>query len=326
MVIRHKHNHDAIRISQTAADGAQSSVMQVEVKRADQQVAAGVSGGTTLIVASIVSVQFGAAVAKQLFADVGPAGVVLLRQGIAAIVLVGIVRPRIRGRSSSDWMVVVAFGAVLAAMNLTFYEAVARLPLGMAVTIELLGPLGLAVALSRRRQEFAWCAFACVGVVLLGEGGSSIDSVGVVFAVTAAACWAGYIMLVGAAGRRFVGVDGVALAMVVASLISSPFGLQAGRSLVAPRALLLGAVVAMLSAIVPFSLEITARRRVAPGVFGVLMSLSPAVAAASGFIVLDQRLTMLQLAGMTMVTFASAATIVSARRHNAAPAAATAPG
>jgi inner membrane transporter RhtA len=315
MVIRYEHNHSVIGISQTAADGAQSSMMHVDVEPSAQRVVPGTNGGTTLIIASIVSVQFGAAVAKQLFADVGPAGVVLLRQGIAAIVLVAAVRPRIRGRDAGDWMVVVAFGAVLAAMNLTFYEAVARLPLGMAVTIELLGPLGLAVALSRRRQEFAWCAVACAGVLLLGEGGSSIDSIGIMFAVTAAVCWAGYILLVGAAGRRFVGLDGLALAMVAASLMSSPFGLQAGRSLVAPRALALGALVAVLSAIVPFSLEVTARRRVAPGVFGVLMSLSPAVAAASGLIVLHQHLTVPQLAGMAMVVMASAATIVSARRR-----------
>ena len=301
-------------------------MMHVDGEPRERQLATSTGGGTTMVVASIVSVQFGAAVAKQLFADVGPAGVVLLRQGIAAIVLVAVTRPRIRGRDTGDWIVVFAFGAVLAAMNLTFYEAVARLPLGLAVTIELLGPLGLAVALSRRRQEFGWCALACAGVLLLGEGGSSIDSIGVVFAVVAAACWAGYILLVGAAGRRFVGVDGLALAMVAASLMSSPFGLRAGRSLVAPRALALGALVAMLSAIVPFSLEVTARRRVAPGAFGVLMSLSPAVATASGFIVLHQHLTMQQLAGMALVATASAATIVSTRRRDAERARPTAPG
>jgi inner membrane transporter RhtA len=224
-----------------------------------------------------------------------------------------VARPRLAGRSAADWRVVVAFGAVLAAMNLTFYEAVDRLPLGLAVTIELLGPLGLAVALSRRRQELWWCAVAVVGVVLLGEGGSGVSTLGVVFAVIAAVCWASYILLVGAAGRRFDGVDGLALSMVVASLISSPFGLQAGRAFLSPHVMLLGAVVAMLSAIVPFSLEVTARRHIKPGLFGVLMSLSPAVAAISGFVVLGQELGAQQLAGMAMVVLASAATIRGSR-------------
>jgi inner membrane transporter RhtA len=139
--------------------------------------------------------------------------------------------------------------------------------------------------------------------------------VGVVFAVIAAVCWASYILLVGAAGRRFEGVDGLALSMVVASLLSSPFGLRAGSSFLTSHVLLLGAAVAMLSAIVPFSLEVTARRHIAPGLFGVLMSLSPAVAALSGLLLLDQQLGVQQLAGMAMVVLASAATIRGSRRE-----------
>ncbi|MDP2293731.1 MAG: EamA family transporter [Actinomycetota bacterium] len=274
--------------------------------------------GAVLVLASITSVQFGAAFARRLFDTVGPAGVVLLRQGIAAIVLMAVVRPRLRGRGRAEWLVVLAFGTVLAGMNLTFYEAVARLPLGMAVTIELLGPIGLAVALSRRPIELVWCLVALVGMLLLGEGGATVELVGVAFALAAAAGWAGYILLLGAAGRHFTGVDGVALAMVVASLLSSPFGLQAGSSLVEPRVLLIGVVVAMLSAIVPFSLEVTARRSVPPGVFGVLMSLSPAAAALSGFLVLGQHLTLQQLFGMATVAVASAATLLSARGRPAA--------
>lgn len=287
--------------------------MQTDIESKPHQRAAGFSRGTMLVMLSIVSVQFGAAVAKQLFDDVGPAGVVLLRQGLAAVVLMAVARPAIRGRATRDWAVVLGFGAVLAVMNLTFYEAVARLPLGMAVTIELLGPLGLAVALSRRPREYAWCGLALVGVVLLGEGGVAVDIVGIVFALIAAAGWATYILLVGAAGRRFQGVDGLALAMVAATLFSSPFGLQAGRSLLSGRVLALGALVALLSAIVPFSLEVTARRSVEAGVFGIMMSLSPAVAALSGFLILDQALTLQQLAGMALVTIASAATIATAR-------------
>lgn len=293
--------------------------MQAESELAPHQRAVGFTRGTMLVMLSIVSVQFGAAVAKQLFDDVGPAGVVLLRQGLAAVALMAVARPAIRGRTRRDWAVVLSFGAVLALMNLTFYEAVDRLPLGMAVTIELLGPLGLAVALSRRPREFAWCGLALIGVVLLSEGGVAADAAGIVFALIAAVGWATYILLVGAAGRRFVGVDGLALAMVVATAFSSPFGLQAGRSLLSARVLALGAVVALLSAIVPFSLEVTARRSVAPGVFGVMMSLSPAVAALSGFLILDQRLALQQLAGMALVTLACAATIATARESPTVP-------
>jgi len=274
----------------------------------------GTPRGTLLVLGSIVSVQFGAAIASGLFGDVGPAGVVLMRQGFAAIVLMAVARPRLSGRSAADWRVVVAFGAVLAVMNLSFYEAVARLPLGLAVTIELLGPLGLAAALARRRQELAWCVVACAGVVLLGEGGSSVSAAGVAFAIVAAGGWASYILLVGAAGRRFDGVDGVALSMVVAWLLSSPFGLRAGSGFLDTRVLLLGAAVALLSAIVPFSLEVTARRHVAPGLFGVLMSLSPAVAALSGLLVLGQHLGAAQIAGMAMVVVASAASVRGRRQ------------
>lgn len=284
-----------------------------------------------LIVGSITSVQFGAAFARQLFADVGPAGVVLLRQGIAAIVLLAVARPHLRGRSAAEWRTVALFGIVLSAMNLTFYEAVARLPLGMAVTIELLGPLGLAVALSRRLQEFLWCAVAVAGVLLLSDGGGSVNLLGVTFALIAAAGWASYILLMGSLGRRFEGIDGLALAMAVAAVISSPFGLRAGHAFFTPRVALLGLLVATLSAIVPFSLEVSARRLVEPGAFGVLMSLSPAVAALSGFLILHQRLDAQQLAGMAMVAVASAATVRATRRRGLAaamdePVVATAPG
>lgn len=268
---------------------------------------------TGLVLVSILSVQLGAGFARRLFDDVGPASVVMMRQGGAAVVLLAVARPRLTGRSRRDWTTVLGFGAVLAAMNLTFYEAVARLPLGLAVTIELLGPLGLAVALSRRWRELLWCGVAVLGVVLLGEGGPSIDPLGIAFAVAAAVCWGGYILLSGATGRRFAGVDGLAIAMAAATLISSPIGLRAGTQLFSARVLLLGALVALLSGLVPFSLEITALRHVPPRVFGVLMSLSPAAATLSGFVILSQRLTGWQLVAMAMVIVASAATVLGAK-------------
>lgn len=287
--------------------------------------------GILLIVGSISSVQFGAAFARQLFGDVGPAGVVLLRQGFAAIVLLAFARPHLRGRSAGEWRIVLLFGIVLSAMNLTFYEAVARLPLGMAVTIELLGPLGLAVALSRRLHELLWCAVAVAGVLLLSDGGGAVNLLGVLFALIAAAGWASYIMLMGSLGRRFEGVDGLALSMAVAAVISSPFGLSAGHRFLTPRVALLGLLVATLSAIVPFTLEVSARRLVEPGAFGVLMSLSPAVAALSGFVILHQRLDAQQLVGIAMVAIASAATVRATRHRGTAtaldePVVVTAPG
>lgn len=262
-----------------------------------------------LVLTSILSVQVGAGFAKQLFADVGPAGVVMLRQGGAALVLVAVSRPWRRRRTWDEWRVVLAFGAVLAGMNLSFYEAVDRLPLGVAVTIELLGPLALAVGLSRRGHEFLWAGVAVAGVVLLGEGGTALDPVGIAFAVGAAACWGTYILLSRAAGRRSSGIDGLALAMATACLVASPFGLGAGDAFADPYVLAVGALVALLSGLVPFSLELVALRRVPARVFGVLMSLSPAAATLSGFVILDQRLTVVQLVAMAMVITASAMTV-----------------
>lgn len=267
------------------------------------------AGRTWLVLVSVSSVQLGSGFAGRLFDAIGPAGVVLMRQGGAALALLAVSRPWRRRRSASEWRTVVAFGLVLATMNLTFYESVTRLPLGIAVTVELLGPLGLAVALSRRARELAWVALAVAGVVLLGEGGGGLDPVGVAFALAAAACWATYILLSRAAGRQSAGIDGLALAMTVAALAVLPLGLRAGGHLVAARSLGLGALVALLSGLVPFSLELVALRRVPPRVFGVLMSLSPAAATLSGFLLLDERLTAVQLAAMAMVIVASIATV-----------------
>lgn len=264
---------------------------------------------TWLVLVSVSSVQLGSGFAGRLFDAIGPAGVVLMRQGGAALALVAVSRPWRRHRTAREWRTVVAFGLVLATMNLTFYESVTRLPLGIAVTVELLGPLGLAVALSRRARELAWVALAVAGVVLLSEGGGGLDPVGILFALAAAACWATYILVSRAAGRQSGGIDGLALAMSVAALAVLPLGLRAGGHLVAARSLGLGALVALLSGLVPFSLELVALRRVPPRVFGVLMSLSPAAATLSGFLLLDERLTAAQLAAIAMVIVASIATV-----------------
>lgn len=265
-----------------------------------------------LVGVSIVSVQLGAAIASSLFEQLGAPGTVLLRQGMAAAVLVAIARPRLAGRVRSDWQMVCAFGMVLAAMNVCFYEAVERLPLGIAVTIELFGPLGLAASLSRTRRELGYLALAIVGVLLLGGATKQLDVVGVAFALAAAIGWASYILLSRRTGRRFEGIDGLALAMVVATLAVAPLGIATGGArLIQPGALTTGLAVAMLSAAIPFTLELHALRSVGPRTFGVIMSTSPAVAAAMGWMVLAEPLGRLQTAAIGCVVAASVGTTLA---------------
>jgi inner membrane transporter RhtA len=262
--------------------------------------------------ASVTSVQLGAAVAASLFHRLGAPGTVLLRQGLAAAVLLAVARPGIAGRPRRDWRLVLVFGLVLAAMNVCFYEAVARLPLGIAVTIELFGPLGLAAALSRTAREWGYVALAVVGVVLLGGATHHLDRIGVVFALAAAIGWASYILLSRRTGRSFDGVDGLALAMVVATVAVAPFGIATGGArLIQPGALATGFAVAMLSAAIPFSLELHALRAVGPRTFGVVMSTSPAIAAAMGWAVLGESLGPLQAAAIACVVVASAGTALA---------------
>lgn len=265
-----------------------------------------------MVGASIVSVQLGAAIASSLFERVGAPGTVLLRQGLAAVILLLVARPRLAGRSRRDWHVVCVFGLVLAVMNVCFYSAVERLPLGIAVTIELFGPLGLAAALSRRAREFAYVLLAAAGVALLGGATRHLDRGGVAFALAAAAGWASYILLSRRTGRQFEGVDGLALAMVVATLAVAPLGIATGGArLVESRALMIGLAVAILSAAIPFTLEIHALRSVGPRTFGVVMSTSPAVAAGMGWLVLHEPLGLMQVVAIACVGVASVGTVLA---------------
>jgi inner membrane transporter RhtA len=268
-----------------------------------------------LVLGATLSVQFGGALAVILITRVGAAGAVTLRMLLAAIVVVGLVRPRLTGRTRRDLAIGVGLGLVLAAMNICFYEAAARLPLGAAVTLEFLGPLGLAVVMSRRLHDVCWVVLAGGGVLLLSEGGlGGLNPVGAAFGLGAGLCWAGYILLGAQAGQRFRGADGLAFALVVASIAIVPLAaLTSGPALLAPPTLLLGACVALLCTAVPYTLELTALRRLSPRTFGVLMSLEPAVATVAGFLVLDQRLTPWQLAAVGMVVAASAGAMRTAR-------------
>lgn len=258
------------------------------------------------VLAGIVSVQVGAALAKQLFGAVGSAGAVALRLFFAAVVLVVVWRPSVRlGRRA--WAVVVGYGVVLGVMNLCFYLALARIPLGVVVTIEFLGPLAVAIAGSRRWLDGLWALFAAGGVVLLTEGRGELHLVGIVFALAAGACWAAYILLSAALGRYTSDGGGLALGMVLAAMVVVPVGVvDSGAALVAPWVLVVGFGVALLSSVIPYSLELEALRRIPPKVFGVLMSLEPAVAALVGLLVLGEMLGPVQWVAVLLVVVASA--------------------
>jgi inner membrane transporter RhtA len=265
-----------------------------------------------------VSVQTGAAIAVRLFARVGPAGAVTLRLVLGAVVLVVVARPRLRGRTRGDLLVVAAFGLTLAVMNLSFYEAIARIPLGVAVTVEFVGPLAVAVTGSRRATDLLWAVLAGSGVALLAAAPNAhIDGVGVVFALAAGACWAGYILLSRETGRRVEGLDGLALALVVSSLAVAPFGLAAGGTRLArPSTLGLGLGVALLSSVLPYSVELVALRRISARAFGVLLSLDPAVAAVAGLALLGQHLEVREDVALVLVVAANVASSLAAGRRS----------
>lgn len=263
-----------------------------------------------LVLAAIVSVQFGGAMAATLIPLVGVFGSVTLRLTIAATVLLVIVRPRLRGRTTTDWLVVAAFGAILAMMNLFFYGALARIPIGVTVTIEFIGPLVLATVLSHRRRDLLAVAGAAVGVALIsgiaGTPWAQIDLAGLGLALAAGAAWAGYIIFSARTGARFAQLDGLAIAMTIAAALVTPAGvITAGAVLWTPDALWRGASIAVLSSVLPYSLELIALRRLAAHVFGILLSLEPAVAALAGLFVLGQQLSAPQLLGMGCVVAAS---------------------
>jgi inner membrane transporter RhtA len=270
-----------------------------------------------LVMVSIVSVQTGAGVAKNLFEELPPAAVVWLRLLTSAVLLVLLVRPALRARSRTDWLVVVGYGVALAMMNFLIYQAFARIPLGIAVTIEYLGPLAIAILGSRRRIDLLWAGLAGLGVVALGLESGSMDPLGILFAVLAAVAWAGYILLSAATGQRFSGASGLAFASVVGVVIMAPAGIaEGGAALLDWRLLLFGLVVGVLSSIVPYTLELNALRRMPPRVFGVLMSLQPAAAAVVGLVLLGELLSLWQWFAVGCVIVASAgSTRTSARER-----------
>jgi inner membrane transporter RhtA len=272
------------------------------------------------VVLGILSVQFGAAVAKDVFGRIDPTAMVWLRLLTSAVVLVLIARPVLRGRTRQDWIVVVGFGATLGLMNWAFYQSFARIPLGLAVTIEFVGPLTIAVLGSRRARDFAWVVLAGAGVALLGFDPEGVTLAGVLFALLAGATWAAYILLSASTGRRWEGLDGLAVASVIAMLPLTPFAVYAGGgTLLEPEILAVGTAVGLLSSVIPYSLELNALRILRPSVFGILMSIEPAVAAMAGLLVLGEVLSPVQVLAMACVVVASVGA-TRARPPHAAPA------
>ncbi|WP_425319469.1 EamA family transporter [Agreia pratensis] len=271
-------------------------------------------GAAGLVVVGLACQEVGAAFAVLLFPSVGALGMVALRLTFSALILLAIARPSVRGRSRGDWMTVVLFGVALAVMNGLFYEALARIPLGAAVTIEVLGPLVLSVATSRRASSWLWAVLAFVGVFLLGQGSfGELDPVGVLFAAGAGASWAGYILLSSRTGSRFARLDGLALAMTIGAVLTLPLGVAAaGPVIVRPDILLLGAAVAILSSTIPYALELFALRRIPSSTFAILMSLAPAIAALAGVVLLAQHISLVGVLAIALVVTASIGAVRSA--------------
>ena len=262
-----------------------------------------------LVIVGVSSVQLGAAIAKSLFDELTPTGLVMLRLVFGALVLGLLFRPRVRDRSSYELHLAVAFGLTLVTMNFCFYQAIDRIPLGIAVTLEFVGPLGIALLGSRRVTDLLWVSLAAAGIVLLapGIGEDGLDAVGVAFALGAGVLWAAYITLSVRVGRAYSGPTGLVLAMAVGAVIALPFGIaSAGSALLEPELLAAALAVAVLSAALPWSLELEALRRMPAHVFGVLMSLEPAIGALVGFVVLGERLGARAVVAIALVVIASA--------------------
>jgi len=272
-----------------------------------------------MVLGSCASLQIGAALAARLFPATGSAGATLLRLGLAAAVLLAAARPAVRAWRRDQWRTVLLLGVTLAGMNSFFYAAIARIPLGIAVTIEFLGPLTLAAVLSRRGRDFLWVILAATGVLALGWTGSdtaALDPLGVGYVLIAAVFWALYILASAKTGTAVAGQGGLAVAMAVGALLLVPNGLAgASAALTSPRLLLIAAGTALLASVIPYTLEFAALRRLPQQTFGVLLSLEPAVAAAAGWLLLSQSMAPKTVAAVTVVVLASIGSTVSAGRR-----------
>ena len=270
------------------------------------------------VLLAIVSVQGGAAFAKELFPALGSAGTAGMRIGLSALLLFAVFRPPLARITRAQWRAVIPYGVVLGAMNLSFYLALERIPLGLAVTLEFMGPLSLAVFGSRRVLDFVWVVLAAMGIALIAPwrgGADALDLVGVLLALFAGACWAAYILLGGRVSRVFPGGQSVATGMLIAAVTVLPFALSQGLAArVTPPLFVAALAVALLSSAVPYTLEMMALRVLSARTFGILMSLEPAVAALAGLMFLREQLTMTQWLALVFVSAASAGAVLTSRR------------
>jgi len=273
-----------------------------------------------LVLIGIASVQTGSAIARNFFDVTGAAGMTLLRLAVAGVLLTAVVRPAFRSWGREQWTATLALGLTMGAMNLVFYQAIQTVPLGVAVTVEFIGPLLLAVAQTRRLRDLLWAALAGAGVALLGlQDGGSVPLRGLLLALLAGLFWAGYIVSSARVGRALPGLDGLAGALIVGALLALPFGAAgAGRAVTDGWALLAGVGVALLSSVVPYACELTALRTMPTRVFGVLMSLEPAAAAVAGLLVLDQHLGVRELVALALVSLASVGVTLGQRAERRA--------
>lgn len=269
------------------------------------------------VVASLALQQVGAAISVLFFSQIGPAGMVTLRLFFAAVILWAVIRPTLRGRTRGDWFTVCAFGVVMAAMNILFYFALERVDLGVTLTLNLLGPLALAVILSPRATTFVWAGLALSGVALLCLRPTSLDALGAILALMSGAAWAAYILLSARTGHRFSGMDGLPFAMGIGALAIAPFGISTeGWALLTPAALAVGAVVALLASALPYALELHALRSLPPSTFSILLSLAPALGAFAGLLIIGQSLSFIDAIAISLVVLASMGVVRTTSRSD----------
>jgi inner membrane transporter RhtA len=272
--------------------------------------------GAAMIVGTSLSIQLAAAIAHDLFDRLSPVGVSAMRFALAALILLAIVRPAIRGRDAATWAAIAAYGAALAALNLTFFQAISMIPMGIAVTLSFVGPLAMALLGSRRRRDILWALLAGAGVATLGGIGRPGSLSGVLFALAAGGAWVGVAYAGRCVGRRTRRVDGLALAIPIAALLTVPLGI--GRiGAVDTRSLAIGLVIAVGGLIIPFTLELEGLRRLEPRIVAVIYSIDPAIAALIGFLALGERLASLQIVALVAVVIASAGATAAAGNPDA---------
>jgi inner membrane transporter RhtA len=266
-----------------------------------------------MIVGTSLSIQFAAAIAHDLFYPLGPLGASALRFALGAVILLAIVRPSIRGRDPATWSAIAAYGASIAALNVSYFEAISRIPMGIADTLAFIGPLVMALVASRRRRDLLWAVLAGAGVATLGGIARPGSIAGVLFGIAAGCAWVGVAYAGRSVGRRTRGVDGLALALPIAALITVPLGIGHAAALDG-RSLAIGLIVAVGGLIIPFALELEGLRRLEPRTVAIIYSIDPAIAAGVGLITLGEHLTLPQVIGLVAVMIASGGATAAAEQ------------